>query len=780
MTGVFMKTSFWRKISYGMGYVVIGILLGLAVFQSNLEIKDLDLWLHIATGRFIVENGYVPSIDVLSYSIQGKPWINHEWVFQVLVYWIYQAGGADALLMMQAMVVAVTLCFLLLIGYSRERQILSVFLLLIVVLVYQMRFTIRPDIFSLLFFTLTIYIMSGHLDKRWSLYALFLIQVLWTNFHGFFFLGPLIILWGILDEFVKRHIRLPFEWNNVGRLTDGEYKRLKQIFGVVILACLFNPLTFEGAWYPIKVMVQLPSESKIFFEHIQELQRPVSLKTIFALDDALHYKLLIYFSALSFIFNFRMIDIGVFVFWLFFLAFSLMAKRNLVFFAFAAYLVCITNLMNIRLRDIVPLRFTHEKFRHMTSILFKIILCFWMIQYGLASANRSYFDFDTFERKSEFWGVSLRTYPNKAADFLIDHQAQGNFFNDFNSGAYLLGRCFPRIKVFIDGRTEVYGADFFRMYKKMWAEGDKEFLDKAIEQYHITGALLNSIQSEIPGNVLKYFFKKEGWAMVYFDYDAVIFLKDIPQNRKIIERFRIDLSQWKPPKMDLKRLGARNVTPFPQTSRAYTLEVLGFDEAALIEAQEALKMSPAYLEPYKIMGKIFGKRKEYEKAFENFRIATMLSPFNREVRYNLALAYSDLGDWEGAVKQYKRIIQFEPNNPKGYFHLSKAYAKRKEYKEALEAVGQAHRLDSSDVVDLLKIGDIIYEQGDFKSAQQVYEMALATGKDQANIHNKLGLCFQSLKQPQEAKDHYRKGLAIDPHHSELKENLRKLEIGVEK
>ena len=26
----------------------------------------------------------------------------------------------------------------------------------------------------------------------------------------------------------------------------------------------------------------------------------------------------------------------------------------------------------------------------------------------------------------------------------------GNFFNDFNSGAYLVGRAFPKIKVFID------------------------------------------------------------------------------------------------------------------------------------------------------------------------------------------------------------------------------------------------------------------------------------------------------------------------------------------
>jgi hypothetical protein len=68
-----------------------------------------------------------------------------------------------------------------------------------------------------------------------------------------------------------------------------------------------------------------------------------------------------------------------------------------------------------------------------------------------------YYDFDKFERKMEYGGVSLRNYPYKAADFLVANKIKGNFFNDFNSGAYLLGRASPDIKVFIDGRTEVYG-----------------------------------------------------------------------------------------------------------------------------------------------------------------------------------------------------------------------------------------------------------------------------------------------------------------------------------
>ena len=82
-------------------------LFGLMIFVANIEIKDLDLWLHIGTGRWIVNNGFqVPQGDILSCTIPGKPWINHEWLFQVIVYWIFNNWGAEGLLNAQAFLIS--------------------------------------------------------------------------------------------------------------------------------------------------------------------------------------------------------------------------------------------------------------------------------------------------------------------------------------------------------------------------------------------------------------------------------------------------------------------------------------------------------------------------------------------------------------------------------------------------------------------------------------------------------------------------------------------------
>ena len=144
-----MSDKIWEKLSHYVGLLPIGALFGLVAFVANIEIKDLDLWLHIGMGRFILEHHYVPQVDVLSYSIAGSPWINHEWLFQVVVYSIFSHWGAIGLLKMQIVLVCTTMGVLLLLGYSKDKQLFITFMLFMVFLVFQQRFTVRPDIFSL-------------------------------------------------------------------------------------------------------------------------------------------------------------------------------------------------------------------------------------------------------------------------------------------------------------------------------------------------------------------------------------------------------------------------------------------------------------------------------------------------------------------------------------------------------------------------------------------------------------------------------------------------------
>ena len=204
---------------------------------------------------------------------------------------------------------------------------------------------------------------------------------------------------------------------------------------------------------------------------------------------------------------------------------------------------------------------TDKKFIYLLSGIIKIFLTIWILQYAADVSLNGYFDFDKYERKSEYGGVSLRNYPYKAVDFMVGNKVKGNFLNDFNTGAYLVGRCFPDVKVFIDGRTEVYGPDYFKNYQQIFEKENVDLLKETLEKYQITGAILTSVYNPIPKHMVKYFYEDEAWVPVYFDYDAVIFLKDVPLHKEIIAAHTLDFTKWEPITLDLYRLGSKKITP---------------------------------------------------------------------------------------------------------------------------------------------------------------------------------------------------------------------------
>jgi len=410
--------------------------------------------------------------------------------------------------------------------------------------------------------------------------------------------------------------------------------------------------------------------------------------------------------------------------WLFFLLFSLSAVRNVVFFAFTAYFVFLTNYHNISVYKFLPARLSGLKVRHILSAALKVMLIFWMLNY-IGNLNlRGYFDFDKFQRKREFGGgISLRNFPYKAADFLVDNEIKGNFFNDFNSGAYLAGRASPNIKVFIDGRTEVYGAEYFLKYRKIW-KGDRKLFNEAAERYQLTGAFLNSVYVPAPEKTIRHLYKNKEWVLVYFDYDAAIFLRDIPGNRKWIDRYAMDLSQWQVPKVDLIRLGVRNVTPYQHINRARALFNLKLYDKAQEEAEEVLRVEPYNETAYKIISKVNIEKEEYDKALENSRKAKLLDPGDMETHYLLGVSFYHLGDLDQALAQCRKVLADNSKNPKVLFFTSLIYAKQRKYGKSINLLKMARREAPKNAKDVIKLGDLFFKQNAFQRARQVYKMAL--------------------------------------------------------
>ena len=69
--------------------------LALAFLLGAFAVRNSDFWLHLATGRLIASGQYSFGTDPFSYTTAGVPWVNHAWLFDLVLYGLYRvAGGA--------------------------------------------------------------------------------------------------------------------------------------------------------------------------------------------------------------------------------------------------------------------------------------------------------------------------------------------------------------------------------------------------------------------------------------------------------------------------------------------------------------------------------------------------------------------------------------------------------------------------------------------------------------------------------------------------------------
>jgi len=111
---------------------------------------------------------------------------------------------------------------------------------------------------------------------------------------------------------------------------------------------------------------------------------------------------------------------------------------------------------------------------------------------------------------------ALHTFPVAACDAIEEHGWEGNLFNDYKWGGYLIWRFYPRRQVFIDGRAEVYfGAPFDDYYAIHNAFPD---WDDRLRKWHVATALLD--RSSTLARVMA---ASPRWTRVYEDGVAVIY-----------------------------------------------------------------------------------------------------------------------------------------------------------------------------------------------------------------------------------------------------------------
>ncbi len=171
---------------------------------------DADLWGHVRFGLDILETWRLPSEDPYSFT-QDKPWVNHEWLSELVMGAAFAAAGPVGLVLLKGGLLTATLSVLWT-AYRRAR--LSVQLLALLSLAagsLQMTSPLRPQLWTFLGLAVLVRLLDGeNRSHRWWLPLVFAV---WANAHGGWVVGSgVLVLWAAGESWGQPLARRQWLW----------------------------------------------------------------------------------------------------------------------------------------------------------------------------------------------------------------------------------------------------------------------------------------------------------------------------------------------------------------------------------------------------------------------------------------------------------------------------------------------------------------------------------------------------------------------------------------
>ena len=162
----------------------------LLLVTAALTYADPDLWGHVRFGDDILSTGTLASVDPYSFT-QDRPWVNHEWLSEVVMALCYRLGGTVGLVGLKIFVVGLALIIIFRHLSSNVPPLFSAAGLAIVVWgAFPLTTTVRPQLWTFLGLAVLISTLVRS-PRSWWLPFIF---ALWSNLHGGWIVG-LGVLW---------------------------------------------------------------------------------------------------------------------------------------------------------------------------------------------------------------------------------------------------------------------------------------------------------------------------------------------------------------------------------------------------------------------------------------------------------------------------------------------------------------------------------------------------------------------------------------------------------
>ena len=502
------KTRFWLPSVADIFFLCPFLFLALKG-GSNL-LNDADTGYHIRTGEYIIRNLTVPQYDIFSNIEPPLPWVAHEWLSEVFMALVHRFSGLTGVVVFFSFWIGAVYFFLFKFTRSlRFDLLLSIAIVILAVASSQLHWLARPHIFSLLFTVVCYGLLNNYqYQDKDRLYLLPFLMLLWVNLHGGFVIGFALlgIYWiGNLGSFLLGE--------ESRRNVSGEKcKKLAVITVVSLLFALVNPRGAAIFLFPFRAV-----SNRFLMDSIIEFSSP-------NFHEPLPYKYLLLLMLGVLGVSRKRLDLIELILVLLFTSMSLYATRNIPLFAIIVTPIVLRQLHSMlyssenKVAKILQTRSNNLESAEVRTKGYLWPIGAVAVVCVLAATGKVAFRFDP-EKK-----------PVAAVEFLKREKLSGRMFNDDEFGDYLIYAAWPEYKVAFDGRSDMYAEAWLKQYMailKLQPDWEK-IIEKNKYAWIFCGA-------ETPQSMV--LMDNKNWRLVYSDRVGDIFVKNIPENQSIIDKY---------------------------------------------------------------------------------------------------------------------------------------------------------------------------------------------------------------------------------------------------
>ncbi len=458
--------------------------------------RDADAGWHIRAGERMIAARALPVVDPFSFSKAGEAWIAWEWAADVVAGAAHRVAGLSGVAWVYALAIGASVWMWFRLNWVAGGNFLFACLFAAPMLsTTNLHWLARPHVFGWLFVLGTVWWCErGKRAGGNACATIAILSAVWANVHGSFFLGPLIALTYGLGSRLRAAL-----WGGGGN------QDARRDFFWAALAALAGSLVNPHGWELHRHVFAYLADSALL-DRIGEFQ-----SFNFHADGALQIVLALLIGAAGGFAALSGRRVDRFLLSMLMTAAALRSARMLP----VAALVLLP-LANGSISDVL----THARLaaavrRRLDSVMnygsrlraldqtlngWALIPAMALAMFGVIHTSRPAFPSDRF--------------PVAASNMVATLPADARVFSSDKFGGYLIYRFAGERKVFFDGRSDFYGAEFLKTYSRLvqarpgWRE---EFA-----RWHFTHALLPPDYSLVAA------LETDGWTEAYRDGTAVL------------------------------------------------------------------------------------------------------------------------------------------------------------------------------------------------------------------------------------------------------------------